>query len=170
MLFISLWSLFSTCCRSARYHFCVKPIILVASMKGTFVILGRIALNFDSKRTNLDPDSVWLLSKDVAYASRLMVCQFSDVFQRVIILWVRALDTNHSKERTTERLTQIPLSRTKIKEMLSFFFFNLFFYHRYLDKCIVRYLDPIHFYQIGLGSGSSRDGRTQSVFERHASW
>ena len=97
-----------------------------------------------------------------------MVCQ-SNFFQRMIILWVRALDTNHSKERTTERLTQIPLSRTKIKEMSRVFFFY-YFYHRYLDKFLVKYLDPIHFYQIELGSGSSRDGRTQSVFECHASW
>ena len=97
----------------------------------------------------------------------MVQCQSSDFFQRMIILWVRALDTNHSKERTTERLTQIPLSRTKIKEMSRVYFY---FYHRYLDKCIVRYLDLIHLYQIGLGSGSSRDGRTRSVFECHASW
>ena len=35
----------------------------------------------------------------------------------MIILRVRALATNHTKERTSERLTQIPLSRAKMKEM-----------------------------------------------------
>ena len=67
-----------------------------------------------------------------------IVCQSSDVLQRMIILSVRALDTDHRKERTSQRLTQIPLSRAKMKGM------SLVFYHRYLGECLVRYLDPIH--------------------------
>ena len=43
-----------------------------------------------------------------------------------------------------------------------------YFYHSYLDKCLVRYSDPIHLKQRGSGSGSSRD--VGAVFERHASW
>ena len=67
-----------------------------------------------------------------------IVCQSSDVLQRMIILSVRALDTDHSKERTSQRLSQIPLSRAKMKGM------SRVFYHRYRGECLVRYLDPIH--------------------------
>ena len=51
-----------------------------------------------------------------------IVCQSSDVLQRMIILSVLALDTDHSKERTSQRLTQIPLSRAKMKGMSQVFF------------------------------------------------
>ena len=61
-----------------------------------------------------------------------IVCQSSDVLQRMIILSVRALDTDHSKERTSQRLTQIPLSRAKMKGIS-----RVFFYHRYLGECLV---------------------------------
>ena len=83
----------------------------------------------------------------------------------MIILWVRALHTDPSKERTSERFTQIPLLRAKTTEMSC-----AFFYHIYLIKSLFRYLDPVHLKQMGLGSGSARDVRTPSVFERHASW
>ena len=93
-----------------------------------------------------------------------MVCQSSDVFQWMIILRVRALDTNNSKERTSERLTQIPLSRAKMKKMS-----RILLYYSYLDECLFSDLDPTHLKQTGLGFGSSRDVRTPSVFERQAS-
>ena len=82
----------------------------------------------------------------------------------MITLRVRGLGTNHIKERTSERLTEIPLSRAKMKEM------SRVFNHEYLDEFFSRYLDPTHPKQTGFGSGSSRDVRTRSVFERHASW
>ena len=75
-----------------------------------------------------------------------MVCQSSDVFQWMISPRVRALDTNHSTERTSERLTQIPLSRAKMKEMS-----RIFLYHSYLDECLFSYLDPTYLKQTGLG-------------------
>ena len=68
-----------------------------------------------------------------------IVCQSSEVLQRMIILSVRALDTDHSKERTSQQLTQIPLSRAKMKGMS-----RVLLNHRYLGECLVRYLDPTH--------------------------
>ena len=90
-----------------------------------------------------------------------IVCQSSDVLQRMIILSVRALDTDHSKERTSQRLTQIPLSRAKMKGMSRVFSSQISWWM----SCQV--LRP---YPVGLGSGSSRDVRAPSVFECHASW
>ena len=59
-------------------------------------------------------------------ASLPIVYQSRDVLQKMIILSVRALDTDHNKERTSQQLTQIPLSRAKMKGMSRVFYFLFF--------------------------------------------
>ena len=92
-----------------------------------------------------------------------IVCQSSDVLQRMIILSVRTLDTDHSKERTSQRLTQIPLSRAKMKGMSRVFLSQISWW---MSCQVLRSYPSL----VGLGSGSSRDVRAPSVFECHASW
>ena len=144
MLFISLWSLFPTCCIGA---WSLRTIVL-------FLCQANNSCRIDKRNVCDIRASVYYHVIDWVYRPQFWFlanwswlwfcmitflrhcwclfadgwCWSSDVFQRMIILWVRALDTNHNKERTSEWLTQIALSETKIKGLSRVFIFYLFIY------------------------------------------